>query len=118
MFVTILLDFGQDYRVSMTPEEARKVWMQLNDLFKEPAPRVKYALDPQIFKPVGKNGYEATAHGISGTEAQYNAEAKAEESPETLRDSACATDCNCICYSSRCKVASAIPKWRGGNYGP
>jgi hypothetical protein len=91
MFVTILLDFGQDYRVSLTPEEAHKVWMQLDSLFN--IKPLTVTTDPGFFKPLGGNGWEATPDwnkvSTSHTEPYLeNTEAKGEESPETLRDEA------------------------------
>jgi hypothetical protein len=86
MEIRILLDYGQGYNVSLTPSDARHLWEQLNGLF---SPKVTTALDPAFFKPLGTRGYE--------TVVTSNTEAKAEESPKTLRDDHFYTDGTCKC---------------------
>lgn len=80
MIIEIVFDFGNDYRVVLTPSDARKAWEQLNDLFKDtskiPYPDLsKWATYEESWNP---NCIKAGEVGTSPV--------REEESGKTLRE--------------------------------
>lgn len=85
MHITITLDFGQGYVVSLPESEARDICSQLNGLFSP-------SVSPLRLSPISNNGYEAPV--------KVEDQASPTEATGTLREDNHICSINCSCFRS------------------